>query len=68
MEDEREDPDSIIDEGPNEALGIEFLKEVRRGLADIEAGRVVPHDEARARLLKLIATDRPRSDAGRNAR
>lgn len=30
---------------------IELLRDVHRGLADVEAGRVVPHDEARARLL-----------------
>jgi predicted transcriptional regulator len=30
---------------------IELLRDVQRGLADVEAGRVVPHDEARARLL-----------------
>lgn len=30
---------------------IDLLRDVHRGLADVEAGRVVPHDEARARLL-----------------
>jgi antitoxin YefM len=30
---------------------LELLRDVHRGLADVEAGRVVPHDEARARLL-----------------
>ena len=30
---------------------VELLRDVHRGLADVEAGRVVPHDEARARLL-----------------
>jgi antitoxin YefM len=30
---------------------IEILRDVHRGLADAEAGRVTPHDEARARLL-----------------
>ncbi|HEY2293444.1 MAG TPA: type II toxin-antitoxin system prevent-host-death family antitoxin [Thermoanaerobaculia bacterium] len=35
---------SLLDE-------LDLLRDVQRGLADIEAGRVVPHDEARARLL-----------------
>ena len=30
---------------------IELLQDVHRGLADAEAGRVVPHEEARARLM-----------------
>ncbi|RPH57198.1 type II toxin-antitoxin system prevent-host-death family antitoxin, partial [bacterium] len=30
---------------------IELLQDVHLGLADAEAGRVVPHEEARARLL-----------------
>ncbi|MBW8877125.1 MAG: type II toxin-antitoxin system Phd/YefM family antitoxin [Acidobacteria bacterium] len=30
---------------------LDILRDVHRGLADVEAGRVVPHDEARARLL-----------------
>jgi prevent-host-death family protein len=30
---------------------LELLRDVHQGLADVEAGRVVPHDEARARLL-----------------
>jgi antitoxin YefM len=29
---------------------IELLQDVHRGLADAEAGRVIPHEEARARL------------------
>ncbi len=29
----------------------DLLTDVQQGLADVEAGRVVPHDEARARLL-----------------
>jgi prevent-host-death family protein len=35
---------SLLDE-------LDLLRDVQRGLADIEAGRVVPHDEARTRLL-----------------
>lgn len=35
---------SLLDE-------LDLLRDVQRGLADIEAGRVVPHDEACARLL-----------------
>jgi prevent-host-death family protein len=27
-----------------------LLRDVHRGLADVEAGRVIPHEEARARL------------------
>jgi predicted transcriptional regulator len=38
-----------FDLSPSEEL--ELFKDVQRGLADIEAGRVVPHEEARARLL-----------------
>lgn len=30
---------------------LELLRDVHRGLSDIEAGRVVSHDEARTRLL-----------------
>lgn len=30
---------------------IDLLKDVHCGLADVEARRVVPHEEARARLL-----------------
>jgi antitoxin YefM len=30
---------------------LDLLRDVHRGLADVEAGRVVAHDEARARLL-----------------
>jgi antitoxin YefM len=30
---------------------LDLLRDVHRGLADVEAGRVVPHEEARARLL-----------------
>lgn len=30
---------------------LDLLRDVHRGLADVEASRVVPHDEARARLL-----------------
>lgn len=29
----------------------ELLRDVHRGLADVEAGRVVSHDEARARIM-----------------
>ena len=35
---------SLLDE-------LDLLRDVYRGLADVKAGRVVPHDEARARLL-----------------
>ena len=30
---------------------VELLRDVHRGLADVEAGRVVPHEVVRARLL-----------------
>ncbi|HET9228163.1 MAG TPA: type II toxin-antitoxin system Phd/YefM family antitoxin [Thermoanaerobaculia bacterium] len=30
---------------------LDLLRDVHRGLADVEAGRVVPHEEARFRLL-----------------
>ena len=39
---------SLLDE-------VELLRDVHRGLADVRAGRVVPHDEARARLLARYA-------------
>ncbi|HYG62467.1 MAG TPA: type II toxin-antitoxin system Phd/YefM family antitoxin [Thermoanaerobaculia bacterium] len=34
---------------------LELLRDVHRGLADVQAGRVVPHDEARARLMARYA-------------
>jgi predicted transcriptional regulator len=43
------DPQSSSDQFMLEEL--DLLRDVHRGLADVEAGRVVPHDEARARLL-----------------
>ena len=30
---------------------VELLRDVHRGVADAEAGRVTPHEEARARLM-----------------
>jgi antitoxin YefM len=39
---------SLLDE-------VELLRDVHRGLEDVRAGRVVPHDEARARLLARYA-------------
>ncbi len=30
---------------------LDLLRDVHRGLADVRAGKVVPHEEARARLL-----------------
>ena len=30
---------------------LDLLRDIRRGLADVDAGRLVPHDRARARLL-----------------
>lgn len=35
---------SLIDE-------VALLEDIRQGLADVEAGRVVPHAEARDRLM-----------------
>ena len=32
-----------------------LYRDIRRGLADVEAGRVVPHEEARALLRKRYA-------------
>lgn len=32
-----------------------LLRDVHRGLADVEAGRVIPHDEVRALLKKRYA-------------
>jgi predicted transcriptional regulator len=39
-----------------EAKAADLLRDVHRGLADAEAGRVVPHEEARARLLSRYST------------
>jgi prevent-host-death family protein len=39
---------SLLDE-------VELLRDVHRGLADVRAGRVVPHEEARERLLARYA-------------
>ena len=33
---------------------LEIIEGIERGLADVEAGRVVPHDEAMARLDAVI--------------
>lgn len=35
---------------------LELLRDVHRGLADIEAGRVVSHEEARARLMSRYSS------------
>ena len=34
---------------------LDLLRDVHRGLADVEAGRVVPHEEARARLVSYVS-------------
>jgi prevent-host-death family protein len=34
---------------------LDLLRDVHRGLADVRAGRVVPHEEARTRLLSRYA-------------
>ncbi|HEY2659111.1 MAG TPA: CopG family ribbon-helix-helix protein [Caulobacteraceae bacterium] len=39
---------------------LEIIDGVRRGLTDIEAGRVVPHDDAMAEIYEAI------DEAGRN--
>jgi len=39
-------------------LEIDLLRDVHLGLTDVEAGRVVPHKEARARLLARYQGDR----------
>ena len=40
-----------------EAKAAELLRQdIHRGLADAEAGRVVPHEEARLRLLSRYST------------
>jgi predicted transcriptional regulator len=33
---------------------LEIIEGIKRGLADIEAGRVVPHDEAMAEIYSVI--------------
>ncbi|MFL6202970.1 MAG: hypothetical protein ACJ76J_27700 [Thermoanaerobaculia bacterium] len=35
----------------------EFLQDIQRGLDDIEAGRVIPHEEVMARLLDRLEKD-----------
>lgn len=35
----------------NELDDEEFIRDIARGLADIEAGRVIPHEEVRKILL-----------------
>lgn len=44
---------------------LQIVEDIRRGLADIEAGRVVPHEEAMARLDAVIeaAERRRQSDS-----
>ncbi len=34
---------------------LEIIEGIKRGLADVEAGRVVPHDEAMAEARRIIA-------------
>lgn len=34
---------------------IEIIEGIKRGMADVEAGRVVPHDEAMAQIDAVIA-------------
>jgi predicted transcriptional regulator len=34
---------------------LEIIEGIQRGLADVEAGRVVPHDEAMAEARQIIA-------------
>lgn len=43
---------------------LEIVEGIKRGLADVEAGRVVPHDEAMAEARRIIAEVR-RERAGR---
>lgn len=47
----------LVDFGSFQSLleELELLRDVHRGLADVEAELVVPHDEARARLLARYA-------------
>ena len=40
---------------------LEIIEGIQRGLADVEAGRMVPHDEAMARIYAIIdAAERKR--------
>jgi predicted transcriptional regulator len=43
---------------------LELLRDIHRGLADVDAGRVIPHEEARARLMARYSLrhSSPRSD------
>lgn len=34
---------------------LEIIEGIQRGLADVEAGRVVPHDEVMAKARRIIA-------------
>jgi predicted transcriptional regulator len=40
---------------------LEIIEGVQRGLADVEAGRVVPHDAAMDQLDAMIASTRART-------
>jgi len=41
---------------------LDAVEGIRRGLADIEAGRLVPHEEAMAELDAVIAAIEPEPD------
>ena len=43
---------------------LEIIEGIKRGLADVEAGRIVPHDEVMADARRIIA-DARRERAGR---
>ena len=43
---------------------LEIIEGIQRGLADMEAGRVTPHEEVMARVDQIIAEARRRKAAG----
>lgn len=43
---------------------LQIIEGIQRGLADMAAGRVTPHDEAMARAEQIIAQARQRKAAG----
>jgi predicted transcriptional regulator len=42
---------------------LEIIEGIQRGLADVEAGRVVPHDEAMAEIYAVIEAAKHRKTA-----
>lgn len=54
------DPETLAKEAIQRFVGYDewFIEEVEKGLAQIERGQVLTHEEVRARLEKLLAEKR----------